>query len=104
MEPTTPPLEHTEQDRPDVALLTVIGVAGILFLLVVVFAVQALFFSMDRAEEVRKDTGIRPATALQQRAEQQQLIGAYRWIDQKGGVVGIPIERAMELLVKEHGR
>jgi len=30
------------------------------------------------------------------------VLHSYRWIDQPNGVVGIPIERAMELVVREH--
>jgi hypothetical protein len=33
--------------------------------------------------------------------EDRELNGPPRWIDRKKGVVGIPIERAMELVVKE---
>lgn len=34
------------------------------------------------------------------RAEQQELLGSYGWIDKENGVVHIPVERAMSLLVE----
>ena len=38
------------------------------------------------------------------RAEQEARLGTYRWVDRGAGVVAIPIERAMELLVEEARR
>jgi hypothetical protein len=37
------------------------------------------------------------------RAEQAALMDDYRWIDRDAGVVSLPIERAMELVVEENG-
>lgn len=37
------------------------------------------------------------------KAEQQALLSEYRWTDQEAGVVQLPIERAMELVVQESG-
>jgi hypothetical protein len=38
------------------------------------------------------------------RAEQQALLdGGYRWIDQQEGTVGIPVDRAVDLVVERHG-
>ena len=50
------------------------------------------------------------ATPASRRAHLRELrekealeTGTYRWIDQGAGVVGLPIERAMELVVREQG-
>ncbi len=37
------------------------------------------------------------------REKQAKQAGAYGWVDQKAGVVQLPIERAMELIVEENG-
>jgi hypothetical protein len=34
------------------------------------------------------------------RAEEEAVLGSYGWVDKPGGVVRIPIERAMEVLVQ----
>ncbi len=34
------------------------------------------------------------------RAEQQEVLSSYGWIDEENGVVRIPVERAMSLLVE----
>ena len=44
---------------------------------------------------------VEPREDLKQiRDAQESLLHHYRWIDQKSGVVRIPIERAMELIVQ----
>jgi hypothetical protein len=34
------------------------------------------------------------------RAKEQAVINSYRWVDEKGGVVGIPVEEAIKLLAR----
>jgi hypothetical protein len=43
------------------------------------------------------------AVLAELRANEQQRAGAYAWVDQKAGVVQLPLSRAMELVVQEHG-
>jgi hypothetical protein len=35
------------------------------------------------------------------RAAQEQKLGSYRWVDRNAGVVGIPIDRAMDLVAQQ---
>jgi hypothetical protein len=37
------------------------------------------------------------------RKKQAEQAGAYGWVDRKAGVVQLPLERAMELVVQENG-
>ena len=34
------------------------------------------------------------------RAQQQEMLGTYGWVDQKAGVVRLPVDRSMDLLVQ----
>jgi len=45
----------------------------------------------------------RRATLTQTRKEQMAKQSGYAWIDQKSGVVQLPIDRAMELTVQKYG-
>lgn len=46
---------------------------------------------------------IDPAVQLHAlRAEEDEILGSYGWIDETAGVVRVPIERAMELLLETH--
>jgi len=93
-------LQHTEQDRPDTVRIAIIGIVGAVMLFVIIVLIQALFYRVERAEVGRKEAQAVPDTAVRVRAEQQALLNSYRWVDQKNGVVRIPIERAMELTAK----
>lgn len=45
---------------------------------------------------------VNPARDLEAlRKREDELLGSYGWVDREKGVVRIPIERAMDLLVKE---
>jgi hypothetical protein len=34
------------------------------------------------------------------RAKEQAMLNGYRWVDEKNGVVGIPVEEAIKLLAQ----
>jgi len=68
---------------------------------VVVIALVAYYGRAARQEYEAKVVG-RPVDALvRQQAEQASRIGTYRWLDQEQGKVAVPIERAMEIVVRE---
>jgi hypothetical protein len=85
-----------------------------LFTVAVIFAGFALFFAVVYYVYLRKQTtadardGIR---TVQQRKEmlaelrkkEAELTTKYGWVDQKAGVVRLPIERAMDLTVQQYG-
>ena len=45
----------------------------------------------------------RKAALLDLRKKQAEQAASYAWVDQKKGIVQLPVERAMELIVEEHG-
>ena len=45
----------------------------------------------------------RRAALVALREKQAKQAGAYGWVDQKAGIVQLPIERAMELTVQQYG-
>ena len=45
-----------------------------------------------------------PMDLAKLRQEEDAILGHYRWIDQKAGIVGIPIKDAMERLVRGGGQ
>ena len=91
----------TRYDDPDVPLSAVIGLIGAMLLVVIIVVLQAVFFDMEAAELERKVYSQRDEALARLEAEQRETLASYRWIDQEGGVVGIPIERAMELVAAE---
>ena len=88
----------TEDREPNAPLTVVAGIVGAVLLFVLVVTLQAVFYRAERAEVVRK--GAEPDELAQVRAAQQELLNGYRWVDEKQGVVRIPIARAMELVAE----
>jgi hypothetical protein len=63
----------------------------------------------EAPENLPKDLAWRATPALRRayladlRAKQAAQAASYGWVDRKAGVVQLPVERAMELIVLEHG-
>jgi hypothetical protein len=57
--------------------------------------------SKDMAWKATPET--RRAFLADLRKKQSEQAAAYGWVDQKAGVVQLPVERAMALIVQEHG-
>jgi len=86
-----------------------------LFTTVVVLVAFALFgwlakkFYAPQAAIVEKIEGVRTpedrkVILAEHRAKEHAEAGSYGWVDQKAGVVRLPIDRAIELVVKEHAK
>jgi hypothetical protein len=86
--------------EPNAPLTAVIGIVGAVLLFVVIVLLQAFFYHEDRAEQRRKAEAAPADQLALVRAEQQEVLSGYRWIDRRSGVVGIPVERAMRLLLE----
>jgi hypothetical protein len=85
-------------------LLFVIGIVGVLLLLTVVYGGQAWFY-YEQNQQIARKFGNTPVTWLQDLKEkQQQRLEQKGWVDQKNGIVRIPIEQAMQLIVENHGQ
>jgi hypothetical protein len=92
--------EQTSSD-PDTSATIVVGVVGAIVVFAIIVALQALFYRTETRETVSKVYSVVPEQYSRLRAEQLETLNSYRWIDKKNGVVGIPIDRAMELVVQE---
>ena len=78
-----------------------IGVIGAVLTLVIVFLLEALVAAEGRSEHERKVVNQPNRELLRLEADQSELLEAYRWVDREKKVVAIPIERAMEIVVRE---
>ena len=91
-------------DDPNVGVSAVVGLVGAIALFVVIVLLQALFYRMQTAEQNTK-VNSQPNQGVQALdAEQLEQLTSYEWVSRPDGVVRIPVERAMELMVAEHGR
>ena len=87
-------------DDPDISLAMMVVVVGTVLTFTVVVFLSAVFFSAEDAEIRRKIVDETPRAIGELRAEQNEVLGSYRWIDREAGIVAIPIDRAMEMMIE----
>ena len=89
------------RDDVDAPLIAVLGFIGALLVFLLIIGLEVLFYSMERDERERKYIERAPAEFSQLQAQQMARLTEYRYLDPKKGVVAIPVDRAMELVVEE---
>jgi hypothetical protein len=88
-------------DDPNVQLSALVGILGSILLFVIIVGLQALFYKMQE-DELRLKVYTQPYEELRRLdAEQLEDLNSYGWVDQQAGIAHIPIDRAMELTVRE---
>jgi hypothetical protein len=97
------PPHGPDVDEPDPDALTTatVGIVGTLLVIIVVLFVQGLYESVNRTEFERKVVDEVPAELRSLRAAQRTVLHQTGWVDKKNGIVAIPIEKAMALLVAD---
>lgn len=93
-----------KDDDPRAPETIVAGVLGAILVFAIIVGLQALFYTMQDVERGDKVIKVAPEELTRLRAEQTERIGQYRWVDPVAGVATLPIERAMELTVRDQGR
>jgi len=79
----------------------VAGIVGSVLLFVAVVILQGAFRDTGDGTADSRIAGGGASLASRLHAEQREAISSYRWVDRSGGVVAIPIDRALELTVRE---
>ena len=88
-------------DDPNVAASAVVGIISAILLFVIIVVLQAFFYGAEQ-RELEKKVYSQPYQALQQLdAKQLELLASYGWVSEAEGLVRVPIERAMELVVAD---
>lgn len=79
----------------------VAGIVGSVLLFVAVVILQGAFRGTGDGTADSRIAGGGASLASRLHAEQQEAIRRYRWVDRQHGVVAVPIDRALELTVRE---
>ncbi len=99
------PDPHSPAERPDddpsAYPIVYAGVVGTLVVVLTVILLSALTSSMERAQERAKVYAAGVPELEQLNARQLQNIQSYRWIDRERGLVAVPIDEAIRLVVRE---
>lgn len=93
-------LDYDRQD-PQSLLITILGVIGAILLYAVIVGLE---FYYNRVSENIINTKVYTTTPTQLRdlrAREDESLTRYRYVDEAKGIVQIPIDRAIEVLLKE---
>jgi hypothetical protein len=90
-----------ETDDPQAGMVVLVTIVGSIALVAIIVATQALFYYEKEADFRRKNYV--PVVGEVRTLADRQLtdLNSYRWINEADGVVGIPIDEAMRLTVRE---
>ncbi len=80
------------------------GAVGAISVLVIVLALQVVYYHAVAAQFVEKEVNPPLIETQAAMSRQQDKLLQCQWIDREKGVVSIPIDIAMELVVREGGK
>jgi hypothetical protein len=84
--------------------IALVGVLGSIIVVILVVLLQVIYYHAVAVQFQEKDVDV-PLVELQRTVSAQQAkLLQYHWVDQGKGVVAIPIDRAMEIVVREGGK
>ncbi len=84
--------------------IAIVGIVSAIVLFALTILLIAVFYDVERETiEERSQISV-PEKLRAERAKQLEILNSYRKVEGEEGVVRIPIERAMELIVAEEAR
>lgn len=90
-----------QRDNLTLSARAVGGIPAVVVFLVIVTALVG-HFSRDRRNVAGGKTARISAVRFEVLRDQQlERVNAYRWVDRDRGIVAIPVDRAMKLVVRE---
>lgn len=97
----SPAGQFERYDTIDTPTIVVVGFLSAIVTFVVILGAQAVFFAADRVEAKVKATNSVPTTLTEGLTQQQNRLAGYGWVDSSKGVVNIPVNDAMRLVLEE---
>lgn len=88
-------------DDPHAGNIVLVGVVSLIWLAALLIGTIAMYNAYALAEEREKVHAVSPLEVRNLKNKQLSEMAVDRWINESAGVVGIPIERAIELTVRE---
>jgi hypothetical protein len=89
------------RDDVNTPVIAVVGFISALLLFAIIIFLQVMFYHVQAEQRYEKDLDQPPLELSNLVHNQEARLAEYRWVDQKKGVVAIPIDRAMELVVAD---
>ena len=93
-----------EYDDVNTPMIAVVGVIATILVIAIVVLLVVVFYRVEADQRYAKDIS-RPEIEISElTAKQQGNLASYGWVKQERGIVSIPINRAMKLVVAEISR
>jgi len=86
---------------PQTGSVAYFGIVGVLVTVLVIIGLWAIYLRATGAEAQDKVYAQQWSELARLRSDQQIELERYRWISEQDGIVEIPIDRAMELVISE---
>jgi hypothetical protein len=93
-------ISGVEESDPDTVATVLVGLIGTVLLVAAVALLQGLYDNVERRELRLKVVLTTPEEIRALRVKQLEQLKATAWVDHAAGVVAIPVDRAMELIVR----
>jgi len=90
-----------ERSDPNAFWTVVIGILSVLVTFATIIGLQALYYKVEDSEWEKKVVAQPPEELIRIKSQQLSNINSYRWVSKAEGIAGIPIERAMEVVIKD---
>ncbi|TWT45243.1 hypothetical protein RAS1_16650 [Phycisphaerae bacterium RAS1] len=94
-------LEREQHDDPKPSATAFALAVGIIVVIVSVIGLQALYFAVESDHAGSAAVQASFPTRTQLKNEQLAGTGGYRWVDKQAGIVAVPVDRAMELVLPD---
>ncbi len=96
-----PKAQFERYDTIQTSRIVVFGFLSAILTFVVILAAQAVFFAADHGESQRKAALAAQTPLTNGLSEQQNRLAGYGWVDPAKGMVNIPVDDAMKLVLTE---
>jgi len=93
-----------DRSEPNVRFIALFGAATLALLAVVIFGIQSYFDRLLEREVYVKVLAPESQALKDLRAREDEALHSYRYIDREKGMVRLPIDRAMQLLLEDDAR
>jgi hypothetical protein len=90
-------------DDVNTPVIALVGFISALLFFAIIILLEVAFYWAEAQQRYEKDMSQAPLELTTLTHNQQARLAEYRWVDEKKGVVAIPIDRAMELVVADLG-
>lgn len=99
--PPHPRAQFERYDTIQTPRIVVFGFISAILTFVVILAAQAVFFAADHGESQRKAALAAQTPLTEGLSEQQNRLAGYGWVDPAKGMVNIPVDDAMKMVLTE---